>query len=99
MSAVDEVSALTQSIGEHAVSGIGREHISRLSVVVNSNDMTARVVVKLRENSEAEQTHALESLFDVQELFFDEVSMTFAFGHDESLDEARAGVQRAYQYA
>lgn len=99
MTGVDEVSALTQSIGEHAVQAIGKKHLSELSVVVNGNDMTARVTVALRKNTDAEQQRALERLFDVQELFFDDASMTFAFGLDADLPAAHLSEQRQFQFA
>lgn len=99
MTGVDEVSALTQSIGEHAVLAIGKKHLSELSVVINGNDLTARVTVALRKNSDAEQRRALEKLFEVQELFFDEASMTFAFGHDADLPTAQMSEQRQYSFA
>lgn len=99
MTGVDEVSALTQSIGEHAVLAIGTKHLAELSVVVNSNDMTARITVALRKNNDAEQRRALENLFDVQDLFFDDVSMTFAFGIDADLPAARLSEQRQFQFA
>ncbi|MEV7692483.1 hypothetical protein AB0N73_04030 [Microbacterium sp. NPDC089189] len=82
MTAVDEVSALTQSIGEHAVQAIGRKHLSALSVVVNPIDMTARIAVSLRDSNAKEQARAFEKFFDVQDLFFDDVSMTLVLGVD-----------------
>jgi len=99
MTAVDEVSALTQSIGEHAVAAIGAKHLSELSVVVNPFDCSARVVVALQENTEKEQRRALEKLFDVQDLFFDEVSMSFAFGSDIDLPTAHLAGARQYSFA
>lgn len=99
MTGVDEVSALTQSIGEHAVSAIGAKHLAELSVVVNGNDLTARVTVALRKNSDAEQRRALEKLFEVQDLFFGDASMTFAFGHDADLPTVQLSEQRQFQFA
>ena len=98
MSAVDEVQALTQSIGEHAVQAIGREHLAALAVVVNPIDLTARITVGLRENSDYEQQRALEALFEVQELFFEDASMTFGFGVDDGLP-TEGSTQRQYQFA
>ncbi|WP_136024256.1 hypothetical protein [Microbacterium sp. K27] len=99
MTGVDEVSALTHSIGEHAVQAIGPKHLAELSVVVNGTDLTARVTVALRKNTEAEQRRALEKLFEVQDLFFDDASMTFAFGHDADLPTAQLSEQRQFQFA
>lgn len=99
MTAVDEVQALTQSIGEHAVQALGRKHISELSIVVNSNDMSARIVVALRDNTDAEQRRALEKLFEVQELFFDDVSMTFGFGVDLDMPGVDAGLGASRQFS
>jgi len=99
MTAVDELSALTQSIGEHAVDAIGPKHLAELSVVVSSIDMSARVTISLRENNEKEQRRALEKLFGVQELFFDDVSMTFGFGEDADLPAAQSTGSRQYSYA
>lgn len=99
MTAVDEFSALTQSIGEHAVSAIGSEHLRELSVVLSGTDMTARIVVSLRENTQAEQDYALEELFNVQELFFDEVSMTFGFGTETELANAESTARRQFSFA
>lgn len=78
---------------------VGKSHLSELSVVVSNIDLTARVTVALRENSDPEQRRALEQLFDVQELFFDDVSMTFAFGHHAGLTEAQTSEQRQFQFA
>lgn len=100
MTAVDEVSALTQSIGEHAVQAIGAKHLTELSVVVSPIDYTARVVVALRENTDKEQRRALEKFFEVQELFFDDVSMTFGFGTDVDLPTAKqAAGARQFSFA
>lgn len=99
MTPVDEVSALTQSIGEHAVQAVGAKHLTELSVVVSSIDMTARVTMALRENSDKEQRRALERMFEVQELFFEDVSMTIAFGVDGELPTAQAAGSRQFSYA
>lgn len=99
MTAVDEVSALTQSIGEYAVQSIGTKHLVELSVVLSPVDWTARIAVALADNSEKEQSRALDKLFEVQELFFDDVSMTFAFGADGDLPVAQTLGSRQYSYA
>lgn len=99
MTAVDEVSALTQSIGEHAVQAIGAKHIADLTVVVMPIDWTARIAVSLESNTEKEQRRALEKLFDVQDLFFDDVSMTFVFGEDLDLPAAHQVGAQQYSYA
>lgn len=99
MSAVDEIAALTQSIGEHAVQAIGRDNLESLTVVTNANDMTARIAVELIDNNAETQAEALEELFSVQDLFFEEVSMTFAFGVDAIPDGVQVTGQRQYSYA
>ena len=99
MTAVDEVSALTHSIGEHAVQAIGRKHLAELTVVVSPVDMTARVTIALQDNSEKEQRRALERVFEVQELFFDDVSMTFEFGTGDDLTDARLVGSGQFSYA
>ena len=98
MTEVNELDALTQSIGEHAVQALGEERLSELSVVLYTNDMTCMVTVCLQENTDAEQQEALELLFDVQGLFFEDVSMSFDFG---AVDDARVEVsemQRQFSY-
>lgn len=99
MTAADPNQALTQSIGEHAVQAIGRSHISELTVVLSSIDMTCRVVVALEKNTDKEQRRALNKLFDVQELFFDEVAMSFDFGIEDDLPSAQLSSQRQYSFA
>lgn len=99
MTAVDEVSALTQSIAEHAVQAFGPKHMTQLSVTVSSVDFAARVTVQLRNNTDKEQRRALEKFFDLQDLFFDDVSMTLAFGTDEDLPSAHNVGSRQYSFA
>lgn len=99
MTAVDEVSALTQSIGEYAVQMVGKENLAELAVVLNPADLTARVSLVLKDNNEATQRDALEALFEVQELFFEDASMMFTFGHMRDMEDAEQGAQRQFQYA
>lgn len=99
MTVADANQALTQSIGEHSVQALGRSHISELSVVLSNIDMTCRVVVALEKNTDKEQRRALNKLFEVQELFFDEVAMSFDFGTENDLPTAHLSSQRQYSFA
>lgn len=98
MTEVNELDALTQSIGEHAVQALGEDRLRELSVVLYTHDMTCMVTVCLEENTDAEQQEALESLFDVQGLFFEDVSMSFDFGAVDEASVAVSEMQRQFSY-
>jgi hypothetical protein len=99
MTEVIEFEALTESIGAHAVQALGSERLRELTVVLDINDMTCLVSVCLRKNTDSEQQEALELLFDIQNLFFDEVSMSFDFGTPDSSQVATTEMQRQFSFA
>jgi hypothetical protein len=99
MTAIDANQALAQSIGEHAVQAVDRDTILELTVILNNIDMSCQINVALRDNSDGEQRRVLESLFDVQALFFEEVSLTFDFVRPGDGSMNVLETQRQYSFA
>lgn len=99
MPALDEESALTESIGLNGVAAIGARHLTDLSVVVNTADLTARVFISLARTTEYEQRRAAQNLLDTQDLFAKEVTMIFAFGLNAKILGTHSAGSRYYSYA
>jgi len=89
MAGMDENSALAASLGEFTVDTIGRESLDGLHVLLDTRAGEAWMIVVLRDNSDAEQRRAIEKLFEVEDVFADEVSLSFVFA-TEIPDEVRA---------
>ena len=70
-----------------------------LSVMAITADLTARVFIELLETTESEQSRAAEKLLDTQDLFAQEVTMTFAFGVDAAMLGPHSAGLRCYSYA
>ena len=99
---MDENQVLTQSIGEHALTAIGREHVHTLTVTFDARDASCVIAFVLEDNSDAEQLRAIDRLLDVQMLFMDEASIEFRIDDVTDAHEAadRHSIsQRQYSYA
>lgn len=85
MSTVNDIQALTTSIGEYTLETIGRDSIKGLQVTMEDVDHQGCVSVALKDNSDAEQKRVLRELLGIEQIYFDEAALTFAFV--ESLDD------------
>jgi len=88
MSTLNDLQALTTSIGEYTLDTIGRESVKGLQVMIESIDHQGRVSVALKDNSDAEQKRVLRELFEIEQLYFDEAALSFSFV--ENLDDVTA---------
>lgn len=82
MTDTEATRVLVTSIGENAVDLIGRENLVGLQVYLDPVDESAEVTVSLRDNSEEAQREAIIALLDVEELFYDEATISFHFVDD-----------------
>jgi hypothetical protein len=100
MPMMGEPQALATSVGEHLVQALStEEQVTALSLVLDDRESQVQVWVVLKDASDAAQLRALETLEEVEEMFAEEVVMTFQFV--ESLDAVRAqrAAVPAYSYA
>lgn len=79
MTGMDELEALAQSIGEHTIEAIGREAFSGIQVTVDRRNMSAQISILLADDSDDEQLRVIRQLFDVEQIFVDEVVISYSF--------------------
>ena len=95
---MDENQILTQSIGEHAVTAIGRERLHSLTVTFDARDASCTLAFVLVENTDSEQLRAIEKLLDLQMLFVDEATIEIRIEdvHSEHAEDRHSVSQRQY---
>lgn len=97
MSALDEFQALTQSIGEYAVTVIGRESLAGLQVVFDRRNSSGQISIALAKNSSDEQLRVIECMFDVEQMFETEAVLSYSFVDD--IDESIEARETIRQYS
>lgn len=97
---MDDFDALVVSIGEHAVSYIGKAHLSGLFVFGDEVDMTAFVEIYLSSSSWAEQDRAIEKMIELRAMFMDDAAIDYRFVEpDESSTESARARRMTYAMA
>lgn len=95
---MNETQSLVMSIGEMSVALIGKDHVEAVNVFLDVDRSHALLTVALRENSDAEQMRAFDKFIDVEQMFFDDVSMELRLSDRESMEQAHASSkQLAYR--
>ncbi len=79
MSGMDELQALAQSIGEYTVDLIGRDNLDALQVTVDRRNRSAQVSIELKKPSDAEQLRVLDVMFELEQMYFEEVVLSYSF--------------------
>jgi hypothetical protein len=97
MQEMDEAQALVTSIGEFTLETLGKENISQLSVTVDGTDCDLAVV--LRDNSDQAQEEALRKIFEVEQVYFDDVVMNIDFSGSGERFFAQKDRVALYSYA
>ncbi|WP_243063167.1 hypothetical protein [Humibacter sp. RRB41] len=82
MSDVNDLQALTTSIGEYTLDTLGKETVTGLQVSMDGVDHNGRITVALKDNSDAEQKRVLRELFEIEQMYFDEAALSFDFVQD-----------------
>jgi len=96
MGAVDEFVTLVRAVGEYTVGTLGKENLTGLRVDADRRESSAFITIALADPSNAAQRSAIETMFEVEALYADEISLTYIFV--DRLDEAVA-VSSALQYS
>ncbi|WP_314148439.1 hypothetical protein [uncultured Leifsonia sp.] len=79
MTGVNDLQALTTSIGEFTVDALGRESIAGLQVVMEAVDHLGHISIALKDNSDAEQKRVLRELFEIERMYYDDAALAFEF--------------------
>lgn len=79
MTALDEFTALTHAIGEYSVEALGKESLTGLQVLTNPRELSAFITIALEDQSNAEQRRAIAVMFEVEEMYSDEIALTYVF--------------------
>ncbi|NQX15122.1 hypothetical protein [Rathayibacter sp. VKM Ac-2857] len=98
MASIDDLETLTESIGQFTLSSLGKENLRRLSVVVNPVDQTCEVSITLVDDSGESQLEIIRSMLEVEQVFLDDVVMSFSFVDIDDASVAH-GLQRQFSYA
>ncbi|WP_426624333.1 hypothetical protein ACPPVW_17490 [Leifsonia sp. McL0607] len=99
MPGLDEFAALTRAIGEYTVEALGKENLSALQVVAHPREFSAFVEIALEDRSDAAQRRAIEVMFEVEQVYWDEIALTYVFVDQiEDTDDVEAS-QLQYSYA
>lgn len=80
---MNELQALTQSIGEQTILYLGKDQVSALEVLLDTRIMEARVSVSLKDNSEESQLRAFGLFGEIEGIFSGEVSIAFGLEPSE----------------
>lgn len=92
---VDDFKALISSLGESTVGYIGADNLQSLHVRGHEADGTAFVEICLAENSWDEQSRVIDTMLEIREMFFDELSIEYRFiDEDSSTREAADAHER-----
>lgn len=97
MSDHDEFNVLVTAVGEYTLSALGRDNLRGLRVTLDHHEMSCHVTIALENNSDANQKHAIQQMFDVEQIYFDELVMSFSLV--ESLDDVEAPRESVPQYS
>lgn len=89
---MNEFEALIHSLGEHAVSYLGRDALVGLYAFGDAVDQAAQIEIYLKNNSWDEQARAIDAMIRLRELFFDDLAIQYRFAEvdSETVDAARA---------
>jgi hypothetical protein len=83
---MDELQALTTSIGEYTLDVLGRENLTGLQVTLDKRDRGAFMLIALADGSDEEQRRVIAEMFEVEKVFVDEAVLTYLF-----VDEIMSG--------
>lgn len=95
---MDPYEALTQSIGEYALMTLGAETLQKLQVKLDPRDLTAEILLVLKDDSDEGQRTALVALFDIEATFISDAVLSYRFVSDFAVDAAAADHPK-YSYA
>jgi hypothetical protein len=99
MSGLDEIQALTTSIGEFSLDTIGKSKLRGLRVTLDPRSLNAEMVIVLKKNTDSQQKSVLRSLFEVERVFADDAVLSYHFADDLVDDEATLGMVPLFSYA
>jgi hypothetical protein len=94
-----ELRALTESIGEHAVSLFGKENLAALSVTLDTIDLTATVSVAVRDESMAATHEVADQFAELEELFLAEAVLRLRFVDAPAIQSAPLSSQPRFAMA
>ena len=83
---MNEFEALVRSLGESLVGYIGRENLSRLTIRVDPDSLSAFVVVQLESETFESVMHAIERIGEVRLMFMDDLSFDYVLAADEGTE-------------
>ena len=99
MTVMDEFRALTYAIGDFTVDALGKENLTGLQVVTDPRELSAFISIALKDQSDVAQRRAIAVMFEVEEMYFDEVALTYVFvDHIHDSIHATSSVPQ-YSYA
>lgn len=94
---MDEFGALIHSLGEHTVTYLGKDNLSRLDIFGDDVQGTAYIEIALANNTWPAQAAAVDKMLEVREMFFDELSIDYRFiSEDSETRESAAARQPAF---
>lgn len=83
---MEDFPALIHSIGEHAVSYIGRQNLAALSVAGDRVNGSAHIEIVLQDNSWTQQSRAIDKMIELRAMFMDEISLSYSFSGADVVD-------------
>lgn len=79
--------ASVHSLGETTVGYIGKDRVQSLRVLGDEFEGSADIEVCLKEWTWEDREHAITRLIEVQEMFFNEFAISYAFVGPDEIDE------------
>lgn len=87
---MEDFPALIHSLGEHAVSYIGRDLLRGLVVAGDPDNGSAEVEILLEDNTWENQSHAVDRMIELRTMFLDEISISYSFSSGEMVNDSEA---------
>jgi hypothetical protein len=98
MGGLTEFEALTHAVGEYTVEALGKENLEGLQVIANAREASALVTIALKDQSNDAQRRAIATMFDVEHLYADELTLTYVFVEHirDTIDATASAAQFSY---
>lgn len=94
-----ESEILLESIGEHAVAGIGKDHLRALTAIFDPETSSCDISVTLLDETESEFLRATDKLVELRVLFLEEADIDWTFHEAGSRLHTAKKSEKQFSYA
>lgn len=96
---MNEFEALIESLFQHVLDGVGKDHLTYVSVEGDERTATADIHLVLRWHSWDEMSRAIDRMVDLREMFFGEIAIGYTFIEEVPTGGRREVDSPVHEYA